>query len=99
MDDHTKERLIFVNEQFALAVKLINEGKLEKSKELLLELVNLHPNHAEIHYHCGLVHDSMGLEKEAVEFYEKAIRLGLKEETLKDAFVCLGSTYRVLGKS
>ena len=39
----------------------------------------------------------MGLEKEAVEFCEKAIRLGLKEENLKDAFVCLGSTYRVLG--
>jgi tetratricopeptide (TPR) repeat protein len=99
MDDHTKERLGFMNEQIAFAIKLRNEGKLEKSKELLLELVNLHPNHAEIHYHCGLVHDSMGLEKEAVEFYEKAIRLGLKEETLKDAFVCLGSTYRVLGKS
>ncbi|WP_199426560.1 tetratricopeptide repeat protein [Thermaerobacillus caldiproteolyticus] len=82
----------------ALAIKLRNEGHLEQSRELLLDLVKRYPNDGEIHFYCGQVHDSMGLEKEAVEFYEKAVRLGLKEESLKDAFVCLGSTYRVLGK-
>ncbi|MBA2872381.1 hypothetical protein HNQ85_002690 [Anoxybacillus calidus] len=29
-----------MNEQIAFAIKLRNEGKLEESKELLLELVN-----------------------------------------------------------
>jgi tetratricopeptide (TPR) repeat protein len=87
-----------VKEQLALAIQLRNKGKLEQSKQLLLKLIHLYPNDSEIYFHCGQVHDSMGLEKEAVEFYEKAIRLGLKEESLKDAFVCLGSTYRVLGE-
>ena len=40
----------------------------------------------------------MGKEKEAVPYYEKAIRLGLTDSDLEGAIVGLGSTYRTLGK-
>ncbi|ASN06961.1 tetratricopeptide repeat protein [Virgibacillus necropolis] len=53
---------------------------------------------AELNFHCAQTHDDMGLEEEAVEYYERAIRIGLPDELLKDAYVCLGSTYKVIGE-
>ncbi|WP_186306612.1 hypothetical protein [Siminovitchia fortis] len=47
---------------------------------------------AEINFQCGQIHDALGLEEEALEFYKKAIKIGLPDELLKDAYVCLGST-------
>ncbi|WP_077622868.1 tetratricopeptide repeat protein [Sediminibacillus massiliensis] len=73
-------------------------GQMEDSRQLLLELANENAENGEILFQCGQTHDAMGLEEEAVPYYEKAIEAGLPDETLKDAYVCLGSTYKVLGK-
>jgi hypothetical protein len=44
------------------------------------------------------VHDSLGLEEEAVEHYRAAIAGGLADEELRSALLGLGSTYRALGR-
>ena len=86
-----------MKEKLEFALKLRSEGELEKSKLLFLELVHDHPMNAEINFQCGQTHDAMGLEEKALVFYERAIQIGLPDELLKDAYVCLGSTYKVLG--
>ncbi|RWR03961.1 tetratricopeptide repeat protein [Siminovitchia fortis] len=86
-----------MEEKLELALKLKFEGELEKSRLLLLEILHDQPLNAEINFQCGQIHDALGLEEEALEFYKKAIKIGLPDELLKDAYVCLGSTYRVLG--
>ena len=40
----------------------------------------------------------MGLEADAVPYYEKAIQIGLNETNAMGAFIGLGSTYRALGQ-
>ncbi|MFZ3579443.1 tetratricopeptide repeat protein [Virgibacillus sp. DJP39] len=89
---------ININSKLAYALKLRNDGEDEQSRQLLIELVRNNHKHAELNFHCAQTHDGMGLEEEAVEYYEKAIELGLPDDLLRDAFVCLGSTYRVIGQ-
>lgn len=40
----------------------------------------------------------MGLESEAVPYYESSIQLGLEDIDLQGAYLGLGSTYRTLGE-
>jgi tetratricopeptide (TPR) repeat protein len=50
-------------------------------------------------YQTAWVHDSLGLEAEAVPFYEQALSApGLSDENRRGALTGLGSTYRVLGQ-
>lgn len=80
------------------AIQLRREGKLKESNEILINLVNKYPNNSIINYQCAWSFDVLGLEKEAVQYYEKAIMLGLPDEDLQGAFLGLGSTYRTLGE-
>ena len=84
-------------EKLELALKLRFQGEMEESRLLFLELVQDFPMDGEINFQCGQTHDALGLEEEALEYYEKAINIGLPDEMLQDAYVCLGSTYKVLG--
>jgi tetratricopeptide (TPR) repeat protein len=84
--------------QLEQAILLRNEGKIEKSNELLVDLVMKFPEDASINFQCAWSFDVLGLEVEAVPYYEKAIELGLDVEDEKGAFLGLGSTYRTLGK-
>lgn len=88
----------FPSEQLARAVELRARGELEPSRQLLLELVETHPEHAEALYHCAWAHDCMGLEQEAAPFYERALAHGLSGESRHGALLGLGSTYRCLGR-
>ncbi|REK32941.1 MAG: hypothetical protein DWQ20_07975 [Actinobacteria bacterium] len=82
----------------AAAVSLRSEGRDEEARDLLLELRSQHPDDALINLQCAWVHDRLGLEKEAVPFYEKAIHLGLDGEHIRSALLGLGSTLRALGQ-
>ncbi len=86
-------------EKYEKAMELKQNGHLEKSRNLFLQAVNEEPENAEYNFFCGQVHDAQGLEQEAAHFYEKAMEKGLADDLLKDAYVCLASTYNVLGKS
>jgi tetratricopeptide (TPR) repeat protein len=42
--------------------------------------------------------DRAGREAEAIPLYQRAIRLGIKGASLRDALICLGSSFRAVGK-
>jgi tetratricopeptide (TPR) repeat protein len=80
------------------AIRLREEGKLKESNEILTNLVKEYPNDAMVNYQCAWSFDVLGLEINAVPYYEKAILIGLDDEDLQSAFLGLGSTYRTLGQ-
>jgi tetratricopeptide (TPR) repeat protein len=51
-----------------------------------------------VNYHCAWIHDLLGLEREAIPFYEKAVQTGLSRNDLKSALLGMGSTYRCIGE-
>ena len=51
-----------------------------------------------MNYQCAWAHDVLGLEREAVPFYERAIEGGLGGKDLEGAILSLGSSHRVLGE-
>lgn len=80
------------------AIELRNEKQLKESNELLLELVQLHPENAYYNYQCAWSFDCLGEESKAVPYYAKAIQGGLEETDLVNAFLGFGSTLRSLGE-
>ncbi|SDB86834.1 tetratricopeptide repeat protein [Shouchella lonarensis] len=84
-----------VSIQQALALR--QEGKLHESNRMFCILAEENPNNAVIQSECGGSFDLLGDERAAIPYYEKAISLGLTGEALLDVYVCLGSSYRVLG--
>jgi tetratricopeptide (TPR) repeat protein len=87
-----------LRERMAEAVTMREAGQLEAARRLLMQLHDDDPGDAEINLQCAWIHDKLGFEREAVLFYESALRLGLDGEDLKHALLGLGSTYRSLGR-
>ncbi|MCX5230975.1 tetratricopeptide repeat protein [Streptomyces sp. NPDC006553] len=90
--------------RLAEAVALRGQGRREEARERLVALASRHPEDAEIAYQTAWAHDVLGLEKEAVPYYERALAgggatgTGLTPEDRRGALLGLGSTYRVLGR-
>lgn len=80
------------------AIDLRKKGLLQESNELIITLVKKNPENPLLNYQCAWSFDVLGLEHEAVPYYEKAIQMGLSEEDLKGAYVGLGSTLRTIGE-
>ncbi|WP_068496200.1 tetratricopeptide repeat protein [Paenibacillus kribbensis] len=78
--------------------ELRRTGLAEQARELLLKALEQEPNDAELWYQTAWTHDTLGLEREAVSFYEKSLAMTLSTESRKGAILGLGSTYRVLGE-
>jgi tetratricopeptide (TPR) repeat protein len=89
---------ISLDDRLARAVELRNSGHAEAARELLSELHAQRPDDPQVNLHRAWTHDKLGLEKEAVPFYERALELGLAGEDLRHALLGLGSTYRALGE-
>lgn len=87
-----------LDDRLARAVELRNGGQTEAARALLSELHAVHPDDAQVNLQCAWVHDKLGLEKEAVPFYERALELSLAGNDLRHALLGLGSTYRALGE-
>ena len=87
-----------MRDDLARAIHLRKEGRAEEARTILLQLVAERPDDSQAQYQCAWVHDSLGREREAVPFYERAIVGGLSGKELEGAFVGLGSTYRSLGE-
>lgn len=85
-------------DRLATAVALREAGEVTEAKDLLVDLQREHPDDAKVNLQCAWAHDRLGLEGDAVPYYEAAIRLGLDQVDLKDALLGLGSTYRTLGR-
>ncbi len=87
-----------VEERLARAAELREHGELEQARQLLLELRAEFPADAQVAVQTAWVHDSMGLEDDAVLHYEAAIAGDLSDDELRGALLGLGSTYRALGR-
>jgi tetratricopeptide (TPR) repeat protein len=86
------------DQALAEAVRRREAGQLEPARIQLLALGQDWPDDAEIAYQSAWAHDRLGLEAEAVKFYEHALRSGLAPQHRIGAYVGLGSTHRVLGR-
>jgi tetratricopeptide (TPR) repeat protein len=86
-----------IEETIARAKKMRQEDALEASQELLLNLLDEHPNDSLLLYEIGGSYDVMGEEKQAIPYYQKAIKAGLDGADLQECFVCLGSSQRNIG--
>ncbi|GHG28880.1 tetratricopeptide repeat protein [Streptomyces zaomyceticus] len=85
--------------RLAEAVALREAGRREEAREKLVALAAEHPEDAETAYQTAWAHDVLGLEAEAVSYYESALAgTGLSSEDRRGALLGLGSTYRVLGR-
>lgn len=78
---------------------LRSEDELEESQALLLELLQAYPNDPLVLFEVGGSYDVMGLEPDAIPYYEQAIDAGLDGSALQECLVCLGSSYRVTGQA
>src|SRR5689334_9772623 len=87
-----------LDEKLASAIMLRETEKHEEARQLLLELHSEFPDDPQVNYQCAWIHDLLGLEREAIPFYEKAIQAGLNENDLKSAFLGMRSTYRCIGE-
>lgn len=85
-------------ERLQQAIFFRENGRLDESRALLLELVQEFNHDATVLYQCAWTHDALGMEAEAVPFYEQAIALGLTGDERRGALLGLGSTYRTLGE-
>lgn len=87
------------NEVLAQAVRLRETGHREEARALLVPLSERFPDDPEVAYQTAWVHDTLGLEAEALPHYLRAIqRPGLSDSDRRGALLGLGSTYRVLGR-
>ncbi|HEX6542652.1 MAG TPA: tetratricopeptide repeat protein [Ktedonobacterales bacterium] len=92
-------------ERLAEAIQLREEGRakqdqavLEEARTLLLALHAAYPDDAEITFQTAVAHDNLGLEREAIPYYTKALDQGLSGPDLERCLLGLGSTYRGLGE-
>jgi tetratricopeptide (TPR) repeat protein len=79
------------------AIRLREAGELEEARDVLLKLLERNPEDPAVNYQCAWVHDRMGLEREAIPLYERAIERGLSGGDLEGAILSLGSSYRAVG--
>lgn len=86
------------DERLARAVELRKAGKAEEAREILLALVCEWPDDAEVLYQTAWTHDTLGLEREAIPYYHRALDAGLAGEERSGALLGMGSTYRALGE-
>ncbi|WP_241671759.1 tetratricopeptide repeat protein [Streptomyces sp. IB2014 016-6] len=87
------------DELLAEAVALRTRGEAEQARERLVALADRYPGDAVIAYQTAWTHDGLGLEAEAVAYYETALAgTDLPDEDRRGALVGLGSTFRILGR-
>lgn len=99
-------------DRLAEAIRLREMGRanqdqviLGEARALLFDLLAEHPGEPEITYQLAIVHDNLGLEREAIPFYLQSLEQGLSGSDTatglmkgERAFLGLGSTYRGLGE-
>lgn len=71
---------------------------LEEARAQLFDLAAAYPDDAEITFQIAVAHDNLGLERESISYYLKALDQGLSGPDLERALLGLGSTYRGMGE-
>ncbi|HEX6221988.1 MAG TPA: hypothetical protein VF115_12910, partial [Acidimicrobiia bacterium] len=71
-----------VEDRLGQAIALRERGQDTEARALLLELHAENSKDARVNLQCAWIHDKLGLESDAVPFYETAIAAGLDGEDL-----------------
>ena len=64
-----------------------DQAMLEEARTLLLDLAAAYPDDAEITFQTAVVHDNLGLERESIPFYVRALEQGLSGPDLEGALL------------
>ncbi|MGI1805623.1 tetratricopeptide repeat protein [Exiguobacterium sp. TDN 0502] len=83
---------------FESVQQLRKTGQYEAAKERVRLYVETSPDDPTVLYQMAWCHDSLGEEHAAVLYYERALALGLTGVDRLQAYIGLGSTYRVTGQ-
>ncbi|HVA37094.1 MAG TPA: tetratricopeptide repeat protein [Candidatus Dormibacteraeota bacterium] len=81
----------------AEALEALESGRAEEARPAFVELLRAHPDDPQLNYYAAWAHDSLGLEREAIPFYRRALANGLTGEERASATLGLGSSLRWLG--
>lgn len=84
------------NTQMQEAIELRQNGQLEEARTKLLDLLLDDPDDPVLLYQVAWTYDNLGLEAQAMPYYEQALANGLQGEDRQGAMLGLGSTYRTL---
>ena len=57
-----------------------------------------YPKDATVLYEVGGSYDVLEQEKDAIPYYQKAIKAGLERHELQECLICLGSCFRNIGE-
>ena len=87
-----------VEETISQAKELRSEDKLEESLALLENLLIEHSANPQVLFELGGAHDVLGVELDAIPYYEQAIEEGLSGDDLAECLICLGSCHRAIGQ-
>ena len=87
-----------LQQKLTSAVQLRESGKHEEAREFLHEIHSEFLDDAQVNLQYAWIHDLLGLEREAIPFYERAVRSGLSGDDLQSALLGMGSTYRCIGE-
>lgn len=85
-------------EEIERGYELYRHGEHREVLKLFARLRLEYPDVAQVWNESAGMHDRMGFEEDAAPLYERALGLGLEGEELVDCLICLGSTYRNLGR-
>ena len=80
------------------ADKLRAKDRHEEARKLLVQLASEFPTNPVVQYKTACVYDFLGLERDAIPYYQAAIENDLPRADLRAAYLGLGSTYRALGQ-
>ena len=86
-----------MEKKLARVAELRKNQEFEQAYLLMHTLYQQNPKNPAYNYQLSWCCDNLGKEKEAISYYETAIREGL-EECLVDAYIGLGSSCRALGR-
>lgn len=74
------------------------QGRYEEALQSALGALASSPLNPQLLYNVASLYDCLGLEQQAIPFYQAAINHQLGGQDLRDAYLGLGSTYRALGR-
>lgn len=86
-----------INQEMDKGHELLKTGKDDLAIQHFKNLCELFSNEGAVWLNSALVLDTLGFEEEAIPQYLRAIDLKIEGKDLRDALVCLASSYRNVG--
>ena len=71
----SKNKTLIINENFSLAVKNHQEGKIDIAQELYNQVLKIDPNHSQAHNNLGVIFEKLKDYNKAKSYYKKAIEI------------------------